>query len=209
MSLFVYIGTDRQKARDALHKAAGQSAMHITDSYAVDDVRAAMQGGGMFGGARSVVLDGVLAKDEMRALLFESLVLLKDSPDSFFLYEEKLDAASKKQIAKYAEKVETFDAPKRGGDRADVFAIANALKRGDKKMMWVEYQRALARGDAPEATHGILFWGAKQAFLAARLPERRRAAHLVATLAELPHEARRKGAELEYALERFLLSVNK
>ena len=33
-----------------------------------------------------------------------------------------------------------------------------------------------------------------------------RAKKLIALLAELPHETRRRGVELEYALERFVLS---
>lgn len=207
--LQVFVGTDREKARVALRKAAGQSAVYITDSHTVADLRAALAGGGMFGGKRTVILDGICANDEMKEVLLASLPMLKSSPDLFFIFEEKVDAATKKLLAKHAEKVETFDAPKAKDDRGDVFAIANALKRGDKKAMWVEYQRALARGDAPEAIHGILFWGAKDMLLKAPGTERSRAAGLVASLAELPHEARRTGFELEYALERFLLGINK
>jgi hypothetical protein len=70
------------------------------------------------------------------------------------------------------------------------------------------------RDEAPEAIHGVLFWGAKDMFLKS-LPagrqdasaEHERAGTLVAELSELPHEARRRGFDLEYALERYILSV--
>jgi hypothetical protein len=74
----------------------------------------------------------------------------------------------------------------------------------------VGYQRALLRDEAPEAIHGVLFWGAKQALLAARgAKDMERPKRLVAELAELPHEARRKGFGLEYTLERYILGLNK
>ena len=38
-------------------------------------------------------------------------------------------------------------------------------------------------------------------------PESNRAKKLIAELAELPHEARRNNFDLEYALERFVLSA--
>jgi hypothetical protein len=46
-------------------------------------------------------------------------------------------------------------------------------------------------------------------FLKSRVgsPERTRGAALIASLAELPHDSRRRGEDLEYALERFLLTV--
>ena len=90
-----------------------------------------------------------------------------------------------------------------------MFALANALRRADKKALWVGYQRELAKGGAPEAILGVLFWAAKDMFIKSKegTRESNRAKKLVAELAELPHEARRNGFDLEYALERFVLSA--
>ncbi len=210
--LYLFTGTDRKKARAALEAAVkkaspkGSRVVRITDANAPEDLKAAFGGGGMFGESQVVVLNGILGSDEMRTELLDSLAHIRDSEEVFFILEEKPDAATRKQIEKYAEKSERYDSPaaKKGGD---IFAIANALRRADKKALWVSYQRQLAEHAAPEAIHGVLFWAAKDMFMKSGAGEQQnRAKKLIAELAELPHEARRRGVELEYALERFVLS---
>src|SRR3989338_3748959 len=209
--LFLYTGTDRKKAYAAMEAALKKSTkkdsrtVRITDANAPADLTAAFGGGGMFGGSRVVVLNGVLANEEMRTVLLGSLARMRDSEEIFFVLEEKPDAATRKQIEKYAQHSERYDKPaeKKSGD---IFAIANALRRADKKALWVNYQRQLADNAAPEAIHGVLFWAAKDMFQKARTDaEKSRAKYLLEELAELPHESRRRGVELEYALEMFVL----
>lgn len=207
--LYLITGTDREKARaelDACLKKQKGEVVRISDAHTLADLQAALQGGGMFGGRRTVVLDSVFANVEMGAVVLSSLQRLRDGEDAVYIIEEKLDAATKKQIEKYAEESKKFDAPKKVEEKT-IFQLANALRRGDKKALWISYQREL-HTSAPEAIHGVLFWGAKQYLLSSR-SERDivRAKRLVAQLAELPHEARRGGVELEYALERFALSI--
>jgi len=231
--LYVYTGTDRESARAAMGRtlrAQGKrSIIRITDANSVADLYAALQGGGMFapleisprrglvaktesltgfGGKRAVVLDGIFANEEMRSVALDALPRIRASDDPFFILEGKPDAETRRTLEKHAETFERFDA-KKEKEGGEIFALAYALKRGDKKALWVGYQRALLRDEAPEAIHGVLFWGAKDMLLRAkaRSPEQRRGAELVAELAELPHKARRQGFELEYALERFVLSA--
>lgn len=208
--LFLYTGTDRSKARLEVNTAAKKTAkkgslFRVTDASSVEDLRAALRGSGMFEESRVVILDGIFANEEMSALALASLQLMKEAPDTFYILEEKLDAARKKQVEKYAEDSKRFDAPKKA-EQKTIFILANALRRGDKKTLWVGYQRE-HQDSAPEAIHGVLFWGAKQMLLSAgSVEEKTRAKKLVAQLAQLPHEARRGGFELEYALERFVLA---
>ena len=213
--LYVYSGTDRDKARAEMHKALTREGkkrniVRVTDASAVPDLEEALRGGGMFGEKRAVVLDGVFANEEMRGVVLNALPHMKESDEPFFILEGKLDADTRRVLEKHAEAHGRFDA-KKEKEGGEIFSLAYALKRGDKKALWVAYQRALARGEAPEAVHGVLFWGAKDMLLRARArsPEQRRGAKLVAELAELPHDARRQGFELEYAIERYLLNVNK
>lgn len=209
--LYLYTGTDRDKVRTALQKsiesaAKGARSVRITDAHSPDDLRAALQGGGMFAEKRVVIFENVLLHEEMGPLLLDTLPILKDSEELFYILEEKIDAATRKRLEKFAEKSERFDAAKRAEDRT-VFALANALKRRDKKALWVGYLNELSKGAAPEMLHGILFWAAKDMLLkSGDAAARQRAAGLVSALAELPHEARRKGFDLEYALEHFVLS---
>ena len=214
--LYLYIGADRVRARAEMDKAvakARKQVVRISDANTVADLHEALRGTGMFppeggpaSGGRAVVLDSTLTNEEMKSIVLDSLSRMKAAKEPFFILEEKPDAATKKMLEKHAESVQKFDAVK-ARDSGEIFALANALRRGDKKTLWVAYQRALARDEAPEAIHGVLFWGAKDMFLKSSGATRERVGKLIAELAELPHESRRRGLELEYALERFVLSV--
>ena len=209
--LYFFYGTDREKAQSAMDAAiraeVKRQVVRITDANQPADLRAALQGAGMFGGERFVVLDGTFENEEMAVLALDALPSMKASEERFFILEGKLDADTRHRVEKFAEKSQRFDAPAKKKD-GDIFALGRGLGRGgDKKSLWITYQRELGKGSAPEAIHGVLFWGVKDAFLRAkaRSPEHSRGAELIARLAELPHEARRRGEELEYALERFIL----
>jgi len=211
--LYLFYGSDRDKARSALNKALEKAVrqaeiLRITDAHTLADLSSALQGPGMFSKGRVVVFDSVLGgeNDEMSAKLLGALEEIRDSEEIFYLLEGALDAATRKQVEKYAEKSEKFDAPKKERDNT-IFALANALQKGDKKALWVGLMREFSKGAAPEAVHGLLFWGAKQMSLKARgTSERSAAEQYIMALTELPHEARRRGEDLEYALERFVLS---
>ncbi len=206
--LFLYSGTDTERARTRLNIVIDDvpketEVFRITDAHSAADLEAALMGGGMFGGTRVVVLDSTLTHEGMREVVIARLPALKASGDTFYIYEGALDAPTRKQIEKYAEKSEKFDSPKSAA-KETIFNLVRPLQDGKKKDLWVAYQRELQAGKAPEAIHGILFYAAKDALL--RKPADARAKQLVARLAELPHEARRSGFELEYALEHFVLS---
>lgn len=206
--LYFFSGTDTEKARDAVHAAVEKAAsgipvVRITDAHAVADLEAALSGGGMFGGERVVVFSNVYENESLRMVLEARIPVIAKQQELFYMIEGALDAATRKSIEKYATDFERFDA-KKVAKQETIFSLANALQAGQKKDLWVGYQRELLSGKAPEAIHGVLFWAAKQYFLRGGGD---RASRLVAELAELPHEARRQGVELEYALERFVLSI--
>lgn len=208
--LFVYLGTDRKKARDAMQahieKFKNHERAHITDAHAPADLEGALAGGGLFAQKRAIVLDGIFGSGELRERFLGRLPALKDADDPIFLFEEKLDATAKRAVGKYAEKIETYDAAKLPPDNA-IFKLRFALEKGDKKALWVGLMREISGGKAPEAVHGFLFWAAKQICIGAQSEaQKKRGTRLVAQLAQLPHESRRRGVELEYALEHFVLS---
>lgn len=204
--LYFFSGTDTDKARAAMNAAVQKengSVLRITDAHSRADLEMALQGVGLFGEKNSVVLDNVYLNDELRGALEPRLQSLGKSSDSYFMLEGALDAAMRKSIEKHATVFERFDA-KSTKKQETIFALANALQAGKKKELWVGYQKELQAGKAAEAIHGVLFWVAKQMHLRQNSARSRA---FVATLAELPHEARRNGEDLEYALERFVLSM--
>lgn len=210
--LFLFTGTDRKKARAALQaaikKASGKNTgvVRVSDSSEVADLRAALGGRGMFDSERIVVLDGIFVNPEMLLVLEDSIARLAESEELFFIIEEKVNAAGKRLLAKYVKETQSFEAPR--AEREDTFfAVTGAFRAGKKKELWVLLQREYAAGKAPEMLQGTLFWAAKQMVLKPRgAVEAARGKRLVAELSALPHEARRRGEDLEYALERFVLS---
>ena len=192
--------------------------VRITDANTVEDLRTVLRGPGMFtpleaagsltgfGGKRVLVFEGVCVNPELCEVLLESLEQLSKSEEDVFIYEEKPLADMRKKLEKYAERTEKYDAPKKDRD-SSIFVMADALRAADKKALWVGYMREIAKGSAPEAIHGVLFWAAKDMLLRSKPanPEHARGRKLIASLAELPHAARRRGEDLEYALERFVL----
>ena len=160
--LYFYSGTDREKARDALDKALAkvgkkQRVVRISDANAVADLSEALRGSGMFGGKRVVVLDGVLANEEMRDIVMGTLPSMKTPDETFFILEGKLDAETRKKLEKHAETSERFDS-KKEKEGGEIFALAFALKRGDKKALWVGYQRALQSKCKREYLAALLFF---------------------------------------------------
>lgn len=206
--LYFYTGTDTEKLRGKLSAATAKvkgDVLRITDAHSIHDLNAALEGGGLFAsGKRAVVLENTLSNPDMREIVLGRLKTLKESEDTFYIMEVAPDAASRKQVEKYAERTEKFELTK-DKKQETVFALANALQRGKKKDLWVGYRREIAAGKSPENIHGVLFWAAKQQLL--RNVSDERAKRLVARLAELPHEARRAGMDFEYALEHFTLTL--
>lgn len=199
-------GSDRSATAAAARKILTSekcAVVAITDTHTLEDLKAALYGGGMFDVQKTVFLDGVFARPEMRDEIMGALTQLRESPHTVVLREEKIDAETKKKLEKYAETSEKFEL-KKDKKETTIFALANALQKKDKKALWVGLQYELAGGAAPEAIHGVLFWAAKQHHMRTGTIETARS---VEVLAELPHDARRRGVELEYVLEKFALTL--
>lgn len=210
--LHLVTGTDREKVLHATQQIIDAASKHgarivrLSDAHTRADVHENIQGGGLFAEKRVVVFDNLWSVPELKEVVRGHLASLKKSSDVFVIVEEKIEAAERKVLEKQADTSEKYDAAKKEKESFNIFSLANALRSGNKKDLWVGYQRALVTS-APEAIHGILFWGAKDMYMKARTEgDRVRASALITTLVALPHESRRRGVELEYALEQFVLS---
>jgi len=214
MCMFDLFTGNREKAREALDSELkkemqkGTRIVRITDAHSLADLDASLQGGGLFNEKKIVIFDGIVGggSEELAIKLLAQLPAISQMKERFYVLEGVLDASTRKMLEKHAEDSKRFDAEKKG-ERTTIFALGNALRSSDKKALWIGYHRELQKGAAPEAIHGVLFWAAKELYLSAKnASARERGAFLIAQLAELPHEARRRGFDLEYALENFALS---
>ncbi|MDP2655153.1 MAG: hypothetical protein Q8P17_01155, partial [bacterium] len=117
-------------------------------------------------------------------------------------------AKAKKFIAK-AKMEYKYDKPAVPEDKRGFNGnLVNALASRSREKLWLEINRALRAGDAPEMLHGLLQWKARDLMekgSRAWKPEESR--RLSLNLIELLQSSRRGGLDLSLFLERWSLSV--
>ncbi len=148
-------------------------------------------------------------EDSTASIVEEHLDALAASDNAIIILAPKLTAAKAKKIAAKAKMEYKFDAPTARADvRGFNSGLVNALAARSREKLWLEINRALLTGDAPEMLHGLLHWKARDLMekgSRAWKPEESRSLSLA--LIELLQESRRGGLELGLAMERWALSI--
>lgn len=92
-------------------------------------------------------------------VLEEHIDALAASDNAIIILAPKLPAAKAKKLAAKAKLAYTYDAPAAREDaRGFNTALVNALAARSREKLWLEVNRALSAGDAPEMLHGLLHW---------------------------------------------------
>lgn len=166
--LYVFFGTDRTAIRNealAVTAELGISPTVIEDSlYTAGAVTGAIGTTSLFGGTECFLLDTPSADEAFEEEVKGALAEMADSPNTFIIMEGQLLADAKKKYTKFAQVVKEFTAEKE--ERFNVFQIAEALAKKDKRQMWVLLQQARMLGIRDEETIGILWWQLKALRLA-------------------------------------------
>lgn len=175
----------------------------------------AAQSGGLFVKRLLVLLDDPFpprAGDDETAssgsLVEEHLSELADSDNAIVIVAPKLLASKAKKIAAKAKMSYEFEIKEKAESRGFNAGLVNALASRSREKLWVEVNRALRAGDAPEMLHGLLHWKARDLMEKGSRswsPEESR--RLSLSLLDLLQETRRKGLDLGESLERFALSI--
>lgn len=133
-----------------------------------------------------------------KSVLEDHIDSLADSDNAIVIVAPKLAASKAKKLAakakveyKYDKSSESED--KRGFNRS----LVNALGSRSREKLWLEINRALRAGDAPEMLHGLLHWKARD------MCDRKLSLDLISLL----QTSRRSGLDLDLALEKFALSL--
>lgn len=242
--LYLFYGTDvektRTKAFDWVAKARAKepnlayvrlAREEMTDAALEDAARS----GGLFVKRLLILLDdpypaarAALNEEEgeeesVSAALDEHLDELAASDNAIVILAPKLSAAKAKKIGALAKVEYRFDAPAaREAARGFNSGLVNALASRSRDKLWLEINRALRAGDAPEMLHGLLHWKARDIMEKAitasgsspDVPSRgtrawqpEEARSLSLALIELLQASRRGGLELGLAMERWALSL--
>ncbi len=127
-----------------------------------------------------------------------------ESPTLFILEEIALSSEHKKTLqGVVGEKLIIENHPiKKDKKEFDAFALINALKKGDRKELWLTY-RSLVGRESPEALMGILLWGIRKASLEG--PKKEMYKKMYSTIMGAYSRARLHNIPLEYLLEKTLL----
>lgn len=234
----------RAKAQDlimSLQKKKPDSAFFKLDAESFDSekIREYTFSQGIFEKKYIVFLDRVCEVKDLRDSFLDCISDMALSENIFIVLEGKLDKATLGKIEKKADKVQNFDI-KEGAlgagsrfpnksEEYNIFVLADALGKRDRKQAWTLYTNAITNGKSPEEIHGTLFWQVKSMILAEKakvvgesglapfvyaksknycrnysLDELK---NLSTKLVDIYHESRRGNRELEIAIEELVLTI--
>ena len=142
-------------------------------------------------------------------MIEEHLDALAASDNAIIILAPKLPAAKAKKFAAKAKMEYKYDKPvSREVERGFNSNLVNALAARSRDKLWLEINRALSAGDAPEMLHGLLHWKARDLMEKGnRAWKPQEARSLSLALIELLQNSRRGGLGLDLALERYALSI--
>ena len=224
----------RGKARELIvalqKKKPGAEVFRLEDEIVSDGKLVELAGSqGLFERKYLVFADNVFRSEEAKEIVFNKLDQLAASENIFIFLEDELNKTDLKELEKFAEKIQQFSGTLKKEKPFNIFSLTEALGRREKRGLWILYQKALAQGLAPEEIHGVLFWQIK-AMLAAVLGKTAEEAgfkpfvfqksrgfaknysaeelkNLSAKMVVVYHNARRRGPDLDVALERLILEI--
>ncbi|OGG40851.1 hypothetical protein A2118_01635 [Candidatus Kaiserbacteria bacterium GWA2_50_9] len=152
--------------------------------------------------------EGDEREEDTGSLLEESLGALAVSDNAIIILAPKLAAAKAKKIVAKAKMVYTYDKAAFEDKRGFNSNLVNALAVRSRDKLWLEINRALYAGDAPEMLHGLLHWEVRDLMeKGSRAWTPKESRQLSLALIELLQDSRRGGLGLDLSLEKFALSV--
>jgi hypothetical protein len=142
-------------------------------------------------------------------ILEEYLDTLAASDNAIIILAPKLAAAKAKKIVAKAKLEYKYDKPAAREDaRGFNSNLVNALATRSREKLWLEINRALYAGDAPEMLHGLLHWKARDLMeKGSRAWTPKESRQLSLALISLLQSSRRGGLDLSLSLEKFSLSI--
>ncbi|OGG78056.1 hypothetical protein A3A36_02700 [Candidatus Kaiserbacteria bacterium RIFCSPLOWO2_01_FULL_52_12b] len=148
-------------------------------------------------------------EESAESVFEEHIEALAASDNAIIILVPRLAAAKAKKLVAKAKMAYKFDKlatleDKRGFNST----LVDALGARSREKLWLEVNRALIAGDAPEMLHGLLHWKARDLMAKggrAWAPKEARALSL--SLIELLQSSRRGNIDLSLSLEKFALSI--
>ena len=171
--LHLYYGNDstavREHAFAAADKLAEKENARITRLEANEfapGMLANLLGAASLWGEREIyVLDTPSEDSAFYAEVIDNAAAMGESANQFVVMEGALLAPERKKFEKHTTTLE--ESKREATERFDVFRMAEALSKRDKKSLWVLLQEAKRAGLSAEEIAGTLWWQLKTLRLAA------------------------------------------
>ncbi len=226
----------RRKSRELLNallkkKPDASSFRFDADTFTDSTLDEFVGSQGLFENKYIVVFDRVFLNKEAKEEIVKNIEAIANSSNIFILLEGELDKKTLGILSKKADKVQEF--PLKGKtekkESFNMFALADAFGKRDKKELWMLYLEALRNDAAPEELHGILFWQLKSMIISHVSSDAKTAGlnpfvfkksksfaknyslqelkELSSRMVAMYHDAHRGLVEFEVALERFVLGL--
>jgi hypothetical protein len=215
--IYLFRGTDTGKVRaqafkwvEAARKKAPEahyvrlSPEQVTNP-ALEEVSASS---GLFFKKMLVLIDDPFSLAASGEAVLDMLPHLAASPNPIAILAPKMKAVEAKKVESKAEKTFTFESAAKKEGRGFNVPLVNALAAKNQHVLWLEIERALRAGDAPEMLHGLLHWKARDIMKkGSRVWNEQESRKLSLGLIELLSDARSGSLDLSLALERWSLSL--
>ncbi len=212
-------GTDIDKGRAKAHelvnsllkkKPDASSFTMNTENWNMATLEGYIGGQGLFENKYIIFLDRLCEDKKIKEDFTDKIKEIGDSANIFILLEGKLDKATITKIEKKAEKTQEFiltDKTKK--EEYNAFALADAVGKRDRKNAWILYRKAIDKGEAPEALHGMMFWKVKTMMIGGYpgVYTKDELYSLADRLITVYHDARRGVHELETGVEGVVLTL--
>ncbi|MBU1557727.1 hypothetical protein KKC45_02090 [Patescibacteria group bacterium] len=249
--LYLLHGTDFKKSREKLHSMMDSLLKKKPDAsffkldmsnFSESQLDEFISSQGLFEQKYIVQMDGLLENIKTRDFVIDKITEISESDNIFVLIEENITKPILKKVEKVAQKVQEFNQKEVGGRKFgvvggseldlgefNIFDLADAFGRRDKKDLWVLYQKAKKRNIPDEEIHGIINWQLRSILIAKKSKDVKESGlktfvynkslrfskgfkgdeleKLSSKLISIYHDARRGLIEFDIEMERFVLGV--
>jgi len=161
--LYLISGNDTEKSRkrfreilNSFQPEAGRpgagSNINIfkinSDNFSAVEFNEFPKSQGLFSKKYLVACDNLLENEDAEKIIGEKIDEISES-ENIFVFLENSSSDTLKKLEKTAKKTETFKKEKKEEKRNsgfNIFSLSDALGEGDRKKLWVVYQKALRAG---------------------------------------------------------------
>src|SRR3989344_6587563 len=171
--LYLLHGTDINKKQKERIKILDLLSKKFTNTekvsfgdvvFDITNIESLISSQGLFGKRFLVSFDHVLENENIADVLLERLLRMSESENIFIFSENKILKEILKKFEKTGAEIQEFPLLKKT-EKENVFAIANALERKNKKEIWIIFNKLTNSGIPSEKILGILFWKTKDMML--------------------------------------------